>query len=421
LWKVPHFEKMLYDNAQLVSLYCDAYRLTKKELYKQVVYETLEFIAREMTSPEGAFYSALDADSEGEEGKYYVWSREELKNILGDDLDLFADYFNVNNNGLWEHGNYIPLRTKSDREIALQHGLTEELLKEKINILKKKVLKEREKRVKPGLDDKTLTSWNALMLKAYADAYNTFGEKKFLDAALTNAHFILQKQKRSDGGLNHNYKAGRSNINGYLEDYSFTIEAFIALYTCTLDEKWLREARALADHTITHFHDKDSVMFWFTSDLDKALVARKMEVMDNVIPSSNSSMAKALFLLGTYFDDANYLSLSEQMLNNIQDDISSYGSGYSNWGILFLSHVSKFNEVAIVGNSVDEKRRELLQHYLPDMIFAGSPKESELPLLKDRFTEGRTLIYVCENKACQLPVSEVKDALGLMQKNDKAQ
>ena len=419
LWKVPHFEKMLYDNAQLVSLYCDAYRLTKTALYKQVVYETLEFIAREMTSPEGAFYSALDADSEGEEGKYYVWTKEELKNILGNDFDLFADYFNVNNNGLWEHGNYILLRNKSDKEIALQHSLTEEILEEKINELKKKVLKEREKRVKPGLDDKTLTSWNALMLKAYTDAYNTFGEKKFLDAALKNAHFILQKQKRSDGGLNHNYKQGRSNINGYLEDYSFTIEAFIGLYSCTLDEKWLGEARALADHTIAHFHDKNSVMFWFTSGLDKALIARKMEVMDNVIPSSNSSMAKALFLLGTYFDDAGYLSLSGQMLNNVQHDISSYGSGYSNWGMLFLSYAGKFHEVAIVGNSVDEKREQLLQYYLPDMIFAGSPGESELPLLRDRFTEGRTLIYVCENKTCQLPVSEVKEALGLMQKNDK--
>jgi uncharacterized protein YyaL (SSP411 family) len=414
LWKAPHFEKMLYDNAQLVTLYCEGYRLSKDPLYKNVVEETLAFIEREMTSPEGAFYSALDADSEGEEGKYYVWTKEELAKILGDDYSLFADYFNVNNNGLWEHGNYILLRNQPDAVIAKQHTITADELHKKITDLKKKVLSVREKRIRPGLDDKTLTSWNALMLKAYADAYNTFGDARYLEAALKNANFILQKQKRSDGGLNHNYKNGKSNINGYLEDYSFTIEAFIALYEASLDEKWLNEAKQLADFTVTHFHDKNSVMFWFTSDLDKALIARKMEVMDNVIPSSNSSMAKALFLLGNYFDNAEYISLSKQMLNNVQHDMAQYGSGYSNWGLLLLWQTAPFYEVAIVGNSVDEKRAELLRNYLPNMIFAGSRSSSRLPLLEDKYVESKTLIYICENKACKLPVSDAGEALKLM-------
>jgi uncharacterized protein YyaL (SSP411 family) len=414
LWKAPHFEKMLYDNAQLVTLYCEAYRFSKDPLYRDVVYETLEFIRREMTSPEGAFYSALDADSEGEEGRFYVWTKEELHRLLGDDFNLFADYYNINQSGLWEHGNYILLRNKTDEAVAGLHGISASALREKITAWKQKLMAVRDQRVRPGLDDKTLTSWNALMLKAYADAYNTFGEAGFLEAALRNARFILHRQKRSDGGLNHNYKSGRSNINGYLEDYSFTIEGFMALYEASLDEQWLNEARALADYSIRHFYDKQSGMFWFTSDQDDPLIARKMEVTDNVIPSSNSSMARALFLLGNYFDSKEYLSISKQMLNNVRQDMAGYGSGYSNWARLMLWNAAPFYEVAVVGNSVDEKRRDLLRHYLPNMIFAGSRSSNKLPLLEDKYVEGKTLIYVCEHRACQLPVNDAEEAIKLM-------
>ena len=253
LWKIPHFEKMLYDNGQLVSLYSEAYQLTKDVLYKQVVYETLAFIEREMTSPEGGFYSALDADSEGEEGKFYVWKKPQLEALLGDKFPLVSDYYNVNNIGLWEHGNYILLRKKSDAEIAKVHGLTIEQLQKEIASAKKIMFAARKKRIRPGLDDKQLTSWNALMLKGYIDAYTVFNEQHFLSTALNNAEFILTKLRNPDGGLNHNYKnaclppacrtgrdrQSKSTINGYLEDYCFTIEAFIALYQATFDEKWL--------------------------------------------------------------------------------------------------------------------------------------------------------------------------------------
>ncbi len=410
-WKVPHFEKMLYDNAQLVSLYSEAYQLMKDPLYREIVYETLEFIEREMTSPEGAFYSALDADSEGEEGKYYVWKKEELQKILGKDFDLFAEYFNVNATGSWEHGNYILLRTRPDAEIAKERNMRLEDLQLKVQEMKRKVLEQRGKRVRPALDDKSLTSWNALMIKGYCDAYEAFGEKKFLSAAERNAALILKKQKRSDGGLNRNYKNGRSTINGFLEDYSFTIQAFLALYECTFDEQWLREARRLADHSIAHFRDSSSGMFWFTSDLDTALIARKMEVMDNVVPSSNSSMAESLFLLGAHFDNPDYTAMSRQMLHNVQGEMPSYGSGYSNWGLLHVNFTYPFYEVAIVGNSVDEKRSEFSGHYLPNRIFAGSRSPSSLPLLENKFAVGKTLVYVCENRLCKRPVAEVSEAL----------
>ncbi len=409
-WKAPHFEKMLYDNAQLVSLYCEAYQFNKNPLYKNIVFETLEFIQREMTSPEGTFYSALDADSEGEEGKYYVWTVDELKKILDDDLKLFADYFNVNEIGHWEEENYILLRKQSDEEIAKRFGISADVLQKKILELKTKVLAIREMRIKPGLDNKILTSWNSLMIKGYADAYSVFHEKEFLNSALKAGNYILENLSREDGGLNRT-----KNINGFLEDYAFTIEAFISLYQVTFDEKWLNKAKSLLEYSQAHFHDSSSAMFYFTSDLDTALIARKMEVQDNVIPSSNSTMARSLFYLGKYFDEQKYLELSEKMLMQVQEGIPQYGSAYSNWAMLMQHFLYPFYEIAIVGNSVDEKRKQLSEHYIPNAIFTGTKTPSKLFLLQDKIIEGKTLIYVCENKTCKLPTENISDALGQLE------
>lgn len=406
-WKVPHFEKMLYDNAQLVSLYSEAYQFEMNPLYKQVVYETVDFIQRELTSPDGAFYSALDADSEGEEGKYYAWTVEELKDLLGDDMKLFADYFNVNEIGFWEEENYILLRKQQDAEIARRFGMEAGELQKKIEELKKKLLEIREQRIKPGLDNKILCSWNALMIKGYADAYKAFGEDKFIAAAQRSADYIMNHLSRVDGGLYHT----SGEINAFLEDYSFTIEAFIALYQVTFNDKWLIKARSLADYAILHFHDASSVMFYFTSDLDPALIVRKMEIQDNVMPSSNSSMALSLFYLGKIFDNNAYLDIAEKMLRQVQEEIPKYGSAYSNWAMLMQHFLNPFYEVAIVGKDVDEKRRFLSKHYLPNAIFVMSESASVLPLLENRFVEGKTMIYVCENKTCKLPTENTEDAL----------
>lgn len=410
-WKVPHFEKMLYDNAQLVTLYSEAYRATKEPLYKQVVYETLAFIERELTSPEGAFYSAIDADSEGEEGKYYVWKTEELQACMDKDYDLFADYFNVNELGLWEHDNYILLRNETDERIAEKHNISVEELRASIKKMKLLLLKIRGQRVRPGLDDKILTSWNALMLKAYADAYKVFDDQYFLDAAVKNAEFILNKQLRTDGGLNHNYKNGKSTINGYLEDYCFTIEALMALYEAAFEEKYLVTANQLMNYCIQHFLDKKSGMFYFTSDEDKVLISRKMELSDNVIPASNSCIAKSLFVLGHHFENEDYIVMSRKMLNNVLGDIAGYGSDYSNWAMLLLYYVQPFYEVAITGNKAIEKCKELNSHYLPNALFSGSETESSLPLLANRWVKEQTMIYVCSDKTCSKPEIEVEQAL----------
>ncbi|HUM47805.1 MAG TPA: thioredoxin domain-containing protein [Chitinophagales bacterium] len=417
LWKVPHFEKMLYDNAQLVSLYCEAYQENKNPLYKQVVYETLEWIKREMTSDEGAFYSALDADSEGIEGKYYVWSKEELQNLLKDDFALFADYFNINEIGFWEEDHYILLRKKSDREIAAQYKMKEDELLQKIEELKSKVLKVREQRIHPGLDDKTLTSWNAMMVHGYTDAYTAFGEEEFLQAAIKNAQFIFQRQGRADGGLSHSYKKGISSINGFLEDYAFVIGACVSLYEATFDQQWLDRARKLTDYTIAHFYDEEnSGMFYFTSNLDSALIARKMELQDNVIPASNSVMANNLFLLGNYFDDKRYLNIAQQMMHTMQPQVIKWGSSYSNWCMLLLNYTTPFYEVAIVGPEAMKQRKALGNYFLPDKMLIGSIAESSLPLLENKFVKEQTLIYVCVNKTCQLPVKKVEEAVRQMRK-----
>ncbi|UTW67659.1 thioredoxin domain-containing protein [bacterium SCSIO 12643] len=411
LWKVPHFEKMLYDNAQLISLYSEAYTRYRKDLYKDVVDQSIDFCLRELYKGDGIFYSALDADSEGEEGKYYVWKEDELKQTLGDDSSLAIAYYNIGQKADWEHGNNILLRNRADAEILDEFDISKEEFDIRINRINKKLLEVREQRITPGLDDKSLTSWNALMLKGLADAYIAFNDERYLEIAKQTALFIVKTQRKKDGGLHHNYKNGTSNINGYLEDYSFSIEALIRMYEATFDESWLDEANELMQYTVAHFYDEESGMFYFTSDLDPSLVARKMELNDNVIPASNSSMANALFLLGTILDNQDYLDRSKVMLNNVKLQMTEYGSGYSNWGILMLKEIYPLYEIAVVGEIAQTKRAQIEQYYIPNKIVLGSTKPSKLALLDGKYVDEETLYYVCVNKACQLPTSDLGAAL----------
>lgn len=407
-WKAPHFEKMLYDNAQLVSLYSKAYQRTKDPLYKHIVYQTLEWVEREMTHQEGAFYSALDADSEGEEGKYYVWEKEELKSILGEDYDLVKSYYNVNRRGQWE-GKYILLRHEPDHVIADEFDMSTEELQTKIQKINQKLLIKRAERIRPGLDDKSLTSWNCMMTIGYIDAYSVFREKPFLKAIQKNVSWLEENQLNKDGKLYHTYKAGEGKIDGFLEDYAFAIQMYIKLYELSFDEQFLEKAKLLTTYVIDHFEDPSSGMFYFTSDQESQLVARKMEISDNVIPASNSVMANNLWKLGTLYDDPVYKSKSKQMLANVYDQMPTYGSAYSNWGILTLHLVAPYYEIAITGDDWKEKQKKFAKHYVPNAIFMGGESGS-LPLLEGKNLE-ETTIFVCVNKACQMPVSKVSEAL----------
>ncbi len=412
LWKVPHFEKMLYDNAQLLSLYSEAYQYYGSDLYKNVVYQTFEFIQREMTAKNGAFYSALDADSEGEEGKFYVWTEDELKTVLtAEEFDIVKVYYNIGKKALWEHGNNILLREQSNEEVAEKLNISVDELEDKIQAVNQKLLINREKRIRPGLDDKTLTSWNALMISGLIKAYQVFNEQRFLDAALKNAEFIVNTQTTEEGTLLHSYKEGSSKLDGFLEDYCFVIESYIDIYQANFDEIWLERAQSLMDYSIENFYDSERGMFYFTEKGAKGLVARKMELNDNVIPASNSSMAKSLNNLGLLFDNQSYTDMAKTMLNNIQPHISNYGAGYSNWGQLYLNKVFPYYEIAIVGNGLNDKASELNTSYIANKLLIGSIIPSELPLLENKYVEGETYIYVCVNKACQLPTTIVGEAL----------
>ncbi len=400
-WKVPHFEKMLYDNAQLLSLYSKAHQQQAKPLYKRVVYQTIEWLKREMLTKEGAFYSALDADSEGIEGKFYVWTEAELHATLGDDYAWVKDFYSVNGKGYWEEGNYILLRDHSDEEFA--HFMQWDLKTLESNIARINLVlrKERDNRIRPGLDNKCLTAWNALLIKGLTDAYFAFEEGEFLNLALNASQWILDYQLSPEGELRRNFNQGKSNIAGFLEDYAHTIAAFISIYQATFDEKWLTIAKNLTDFTIAHFHDTESNMFFFTNDKTE-LIARKMELNDNVIPASNSVMATNLFLLGTIYKQPNYIAIAQQMIANVYDGMEQYGSGYSNWANGMMNFIQPFAEVTITGPNWKENRKKISSIYFPNGILMGG-SISNLSILKGQISTTKNQLFVCHDNHCLAP------------------
>ena len=408
-WKVPHFEKMLYDNAQLVSLYSNVFKVTKDEWYKKIVSETLEFVDRELTDKSGGFYSSLDADSEGEEGKYYVWQKKEIDDLLGEKSELFCEYFSISSIGNWEGKNILYITKKRDKLLE-RYQISEEQFDNILSKSKKILLHIRSKRIRPGLDDKILTSWNALMLKGYVNAYNAFGKNEFLQNAIINGNFISKKMMHEDGRLNRNFKNGKSNINAFLDDYAYTIEAFISLYEATFDEQWIYKAKQLADYVLNHFYETKSGMFYYTSDIDDPLITRKIDLSDNVTPSSNSSIAISLIKLSKYFFNSGYDKTAGKLIGNMKEMTLKNPHFHSNWLLAVSYSVFPYYEVAVVGDSFEEKKNLFLEQYIPNISLAGGDGRASLELIEHKYVNGKTLIYVCENGACQLPVEEFSAA-----------
>jgi len=414
-WHVPHFEKMLYDNGQLVSLYADAYKRTQNPLFKEVIEKTLAFVSRAWLTEEGAFYSALDADSLNqeqhlEEGAFYVWTTPELKAILKEDFDLFSIVFNINSFGHWEHNNYVLIQNQSLGDIANQNQISVFELQTKKQQWEKTLFEIRESRSKPRLDDKCLTSWNVIMLKGYVDAYKALQNKKYLETAIQNAEFILKKLWSPEGNLWHSYKNNQSSINGFLEDYAIVIDAFISLYEATFDEKWLQHAKQLTDYSLDHFYDETTSFFTFKSDLDDALITQHYETEDNVIPASNSMMAKNLWQLSIYYNHPFYEKVSTSMIHKIIPNID-YPSAFSNWLDAFLNLSNQNKEFAICGNEALLYGTECNKQYKPNVVLAGSTKPSSLPFLANRFVADKNLFYVCQNKTCNLPKTDFELAI----------
>jgi uncharacterized protein YyaL (SSP411 family) len=409
-WFAPHFEKMLYDNGQLISLYSEAYSLTKNNLYKNVVYETIAFVRRELMSEEFGFYSALDADSEGVEGKFYVWTEKEFDGIFENEEDrkLAKAYFNITAEGNWEHGyNILHINAQILTELqALLGSLTDK----RVRGWKEQLFKARESRIRPSLDDKILCSWNALMLKGLCDAYAVFGESEFLDLALKNAQFIQEKMT-SENRLFRNYKNGKATIPAYLEDYSLVIQAYISLYQVSFEEKWLYQANALTQYAIQHFYDHTEELFFYTDDSTEQLIARKKEIFDNVISSSNSIMATNLYFLATLLDNRAYRAMSETMLSKISPLLKKEVRYLANWACLYIYFLKPTVEIAISGEQLFSFAQQIHRQYFPNKVMVGTLNQSKLPLLEMREArQGQTLIYVCRNKTCLLPVSTASEA-----------
>lgn len=410
-WKVPHFEKMLYDNGQLLSIYAQAYQLTKRPIYKSVVAKTVEWVERELTDESGGLYSSLDADSEGVEGKFYCWTDDELKTILKDDYNFIADVYNIEAAGNFEHGMNVLFRTEDHEYFMEKYGISNEVFQEKLNTIQQLLFEKRKEKIRPSTDDKILTEWNAIAIKGLCDAFKAFGEEAYLTKAISVTEFILTHCKKEAYRLDRNYKNGKSSINGFLQDYAFFIEALISLHQVTLEEKYLTDALHFTAYTLQHFYNDTNGMFYLTSDLDDKLITRSMDSSDNVIPSANSTMAKNLLLLSKYYNLEEYEKMSLTMLNNVLDDVVKNPIFYSNWAIVLDMHLHLNKELVIIGQDAKQKLTKINALYLPNVLVTGSEKPSNLPLSKDRFVDGKTLFYLCENKTCGLPTENIETLL----------
>ncbi len=415
-WKIPHFEKMLYDNAQLISLYSEAYTLTKNEFYKKIVCETIAFVKLELSNREGGFYCAIDADSEGVEGKFYVWTSDEISQVCGgENINLIKEYFGIDKEALWEHGNNILLITSAIESIAQKYGLVAEDCRRIIDDARIKLFTAREKRIRPGTDDKILLSWNALMIKGLIDAYLAFDKPEFLDLAKKNLHFVT-KNMIKDGILYHSYKNGIAKIPGFLEDYAIYIHALLAYYQVSFDEDSLFEARNMVDFVIQNFKDEESGFFWFTSSDTNEVAARKIETSDNVISSPNSIMAHNLFAMGKIFYDQKYIDIAAKMLQAMVPNITDQLAYFSNWAMLLSDFTGPFYEVVFTGDKSIENLRNFSKNFIPNKVVSGSSAEtSKMDHLQNKIVPGKSLIYICENYTCQKPVEHVDEAIQLLE------
>ncbi len=414
-WKVPHFEKMLYDNAQLLQLYSEAYQLTHRPLYKQVVDQTVDFLQRELLSPQGGFYASLDADSDGGEGNFYVWTKKETDRWLGEEAPLFNAYYSITASGNWENGKNILFVQKEVSEVAAVFQLTPQATEKKLQKARQILFEARSYRPRPQTDTKILTSWNALAISGLLSAYGAFGDSLFLKMAEKTAQFMRRERMETDGKLWRSRRSKKEMVPAFLDDYAFTAQAFFDLYRATFDEQWLHDAGKIIDYAQKHFYDKALGMFRYASEEKEPVISSKIEITDNVIPSSNSAMALVLAQAGVYFDNDSYPEMARNMMEKVYPALLQNLPYYSNWALLLNSYLYPTQEVVFSGPEALKLSRVFEQNYTPAWV-AGSTAKSEMPLLKDRFVPGKTLIYVCENKTCKLPVKSVPEALLLLRK-----
>ena len=415
-WLVPHFEKMLYDQALVAWIYLSAYQITGKEFYADVARGILDYCLGDLQSPEGGFYSTRDADSEGVEGKYYVWSRAEVEAVLGaEDAKLFCRYYDVSDVGNWEGRNILHVPHDAET-VAKMHGVTADELRDRLAACRQKLLAVRDKRIPPGLDDKILTSWNGLLIATLARGASVLDEDCYRRAAVRAADFILTTMRR-DGRLLRAYRNGKAHIGGYLSDYAFLIDGLIELYQTTFDAKWLTAAEELNEQVVKRFLDRQEGGFFYVSDDAEQLIVRTKDPGDTALPSGNSVQLMNLLRLAILQDQPEWRRLAEQTMKAFAGRLSQSPGGFDRfcWAVAFYHSQPK--EIVIVGDPTDSATRELCRavygRYLPNKIVAGITSSSQdigIPLLKGKtMIGGKPTAYVCQNYACKAPVTTAKD------------
>lgn len=410
-WKIPHFEKMLYDQSQTISLYADAYRNYKHDLYLKTFQSNIQFCLNELkNTSDGGYYSALDADSEGVEGKYYCWTIEELKNYLGADADIYIDYYQMTEEGNFEHLLNNLFAVQDTEEIKEKYQLSDTEIDQKINAANTKLAEIRKSRVRPGLDDKQLCAWNALMIKALCDAYIAEPKQIYLDEAI-NCYEFIHNNLLVGQQLYRSYKNKQVKINAFLDDYAFYVEALLKLFELTAEERFITEADMLIKHCIINFIDDQSGMFWYRSLNDEELVARKQEFYDSVIPSSNSVMMNNLFKMSIITGNLEYEEIADNMVYTMKDQIKKYPPSYSNFSNALLMKSQSPIEIVITGKNAKAIYLEINKKYLANTNVFYTEHPSELSIFQSRYVEGKDLIYVCINKSCHLPTEVVEEAL----------
>lgn len=410
-WLVPHFEKMLYDNALLVSVLAEAYKLTGKELYREAIGETLAYVEREMTSPEGAFYSAQDADSEGEEGKFYVWDKSEIDELLGEKADVFGRFYGVSESGNWE-GKNILRRPATYEEFATRYDLDLATLKKELLTGRRKMFLRRSQRVWPGLDHKILLSWNALMVSACADAFTALGEGPYRAAAVRNLDWLIANFGGPDAELRHS----SAQTDAFLEDYAFLIAALTDVYQITFNVRYLQLAGKYTTHVLSYFHDPETGLFFFTDVRQADVVVRKKDLYDNATPSGNSTMAHNLQRLGILLDRPEWRELASRMLATMRETVERYPLSFERWATALMNEAYPLHEIAVVGGNAEEKALAIQQGFLPNKVVAAAAgPDDTVALLAGKSGQPDALIYVCRDFACQRPVSTLDEFRQLVQ------
>lgn len=411
-WHIPHFEKMLYDNAQLIGLYSQAYQLTSDDFYREIVSETIHFAQTEWRTDQGNFHASFDADSpdvtgKKVEGAYYVWTIDQLKTILKDDFPLFSQVYNINPTGHWEHGFYVLFRTRNYASLAQAAQQEKASLLEKVRDWKYILASERKKRTPPALDNKTITSWNALMITGLCKAFEATALEAYRQQAGTTAGYLNRNCRDSLGMLLHTASTDQQ-IPGFLEDYALCAEAFLWLYRVTSEENWLHQARQFADHCLDAFYDDSAGFFRFNPPSDYPLISEHFEMEDNVIPASNSVLGRVLHLLGRHFENQAYLKLSEKMASSVLA-VADYPSAFSNWMTLALEQQDQPAELILCGPEAESWYQEISKAYLPQLLIAWTSGTSELPLFRGRSVTGKTVGYLCRSQSCSLPLESVEE------------